>query len=84
MDAVIADFTQSIDETIFLKNLGDPNDTAIRNIILNLLSRQASWKKKDLKVSVLDYLKKQGQDYPEKDLDKMIGGLTEQAGGGMV
>jgi hypothetical protein len=40
------------------------------------------WKKKELKASVEDALKKHNAQYPEKELDKIINGLTQAVGGG--
>ena len=84
VDAVIESFTLSIEDSIILRSIGGANDTAIRNMIVNLLSQKQVWKKKELKATVEEELKKQSVQYPDKDIDKIINALTQQAGSGSV
>jgi hypothetical protein len=53
-------------------------------MLVHFLIRKPLWKKKELKGAMEDEIKKQGAQYPDKDLDKLINMLTQQAGGGQV
>ena len=58
VDAVIEDFTLSIEDSIILKSIGEDNDTAVRNMVLNLLIKKPQWKKKELKSTIEEEFKK--------------------------
>ena len=73
---ILVEKTVSINDTIYMRNLEDQEQTVMRNLIFKSFGEKPQWRKQDIKKAINSYYAERGQQADEEILNKLLSQYT--------
>lgn len=73
----LSELTCSIGENIYLREMESEKTTILRNVLFKSFAEKESWRKNDLKKVLIKFMKDNGVEDNDQDIDKVINMFTQ-------